>query len=297
MRGKILTRSPRRGALRTEALAFATTSAFKSAAAGVEGRSTLRPARGRRALQLTGSRRRRRRALRVEALAFASTATFKSAAAGAEGRTALKAALRRRALRLTWPRRGRGALRTGTSAAAATTTFGATTALTTATARTFAIRRRALRTATGARLTTLRGLRAQFLLIDFAVVVLVERQESLGGIGDLFFVNLAVLVGVECSDDGRHHGTELAAAAATRLAGLTRLSTATGRRLGRCGLARRSRRFRCRRFGRFLREQRACGRESAQQGIFGDEVHWFGVVGFDLNTSSRSQKNAALMQE
>jgi len=45
--------------------------------------------------------------------------------------------------------------------------------------------------------------RAQFVHRDFAVFILVEFLERLGGIGDFFFVNYSVVVDVECCDERR----------------------------------------------------------------------------------------------
>ena len=108
------------------------------------------------------------------------------------------AVLRRRALRATTTLT---ALPTRSAGATSTLTSGTPTALTALT--------------TGAK-TALAGsvrlpLRAiglhgtGFLHSQFAVVVLVERQERFGGIGQLFFVYLAVLIGIQRGDDRRDH--------------------------------------------------------------------------------------------
>jgi len=224
----------------------------------------------------------RKRPLWAKPLAH-STGTVKSHTLCAEGCRAANTALRRRALRLTGSSSGRRTLRPDSAASGTARPAG--------TARSFTVWRtlRTLGTTAGlsrlsrlsAGWTTLGRLWPHLLLGDLTVVVLVQRQQRLGGIGDLLFVNLSVLIRIQRSDKGRHHGAESAASPASRSPGLSWLArqpTATaGRRLRRRGLCGRRRGFRRRGLGWFLREQRACSRQCAQQGVLRNEFHWLGV--------------------
>jgi len=115
-----------------------------------------------------------------------------------------------------------------------------------------ALRARAIRaSATGAAglpIAILRWWRPKFLLIEFAVSVFVQRQESLGGTGNFIGAELAVFVCVERKEKRSARGTHSARATSgaagltglsARVAGLTSGRAAGLRRLGRLGRLRR----------------------------------------------------------
>jgi len=145
---------------------------------------------------------------------------------------------------------------------------------------------RAIRRAFG---STLGRRRAEFLQGQFPVAVLVQRQQCFAGIGDLILVDFAVLVGIQCRDNGGHH----ADLPASRAAGLSRLAAAAGLRRLRGG----GRLRRCGRGGRrgILGQQSAGSGERGEQRVWCECFHWFGFVGVSSVISGRSQKIPGLM--
>lgn len=172
------------------------------------------------------------------------------------GAAAVCVRLRRRSSRRT-TRRRRALRSDATLAATATLTARTRATLAVLTAAPGSVRR-TLRTTAG------RHGRTGFLHGQFTVVILVQGQERFGGIGDLLFVYLPVLVGIQRRHDGRNHPPPLRSARLARLPGLISRLT----RLGRRRLSRRdgrSRRDRIIRRCGVLREQGPSGGQKSQQ--------------------------------